>query len=46
MVVPYVEAGHPGPIALSLVTEVILVTMLVDENDPWSGFRRALPKAK
>jgi hypothetical protein len=30
MVVPYVEAGHQGPISLSLVDEIICIEVIQD----------------
>lgn len=39
MVVPYVEAGHPGPIPLGAIDELLLVSI---EREPPTALERAL----
>ncbi|HEC26682.1 MAG TPA: hypothetical protein ENI67_04650 [Gammaproteobacteria bacterium] len=46
MVVPYLEAGHPGPIPLVLVEKAILVTVTEDPNSLAVIMRRGLSNVK
>ena len=39
MVLPYLEIGHPGPILLKKIDEVIVVSVIEDPDPPRAGFR-------
>jgi len=45
MVVPYVEAGHQGPISLSLVDEIICIEVVEDPNSFAYRLARAVQNA-
>lgn len=40
MVVPYVEAGHPGPISLDLVTQLLFLRIGEDPSSIMAAYRR------
>lgn len=42
MIVPHVEAGHPGPIPLADIENVFYLRIVEDPEDPYAEFRRAL----
>jgi len=39
MVLPYLEVGHPGPIVLGNIDEVIVVSVIEDPYSPFAAFR-------
>lgn len=42
MIVPYVEAGHPGPISIGFIDEIISLTLVEDPDCHAAMLRRAL----
>jgi hypothetical protein len=43
MVLPYLEVGHPGPIVLENIDEVIVISVIEDQDPPQALlFARAL----
>lgn len=44
MILPYLEAGHPGPISLEKIDEVILVSVVEDPDSLVAALRRANKK--